>query len=812
MAGIASTQDRRAITQPTKFFVKGQVINASSRAPVEFATVSVFNELDSSLVTGALTDVSGAFAIELAQGAYYLHIQFVGFQDVYLSNITLDQQHPVYEVGEVSFKENEKLLDEVVVQGERTQMELTLDKKVFNIGKDLSNLGGSATDILNNLPSVQVDVEGNVSLRGSDNVRILIDGKPSGLVGLSSNDALRQLNSNLVESVEVITNPSARYDAEGLAGIINIILKKDKKQGINGSFQANTGNPANHGGSVNLNFRRDWINFFTNVGINYRKNPGGGESYQQFDSTRNDVFDPYQITNRFRNHDRSGLSYSARFGADLYLNEFNSLTLAFLYRYSDEENKTRLQYFDFYPSVSLDSLTLRNDNEGEGDENLEYSINYTRTFKRKDQKLTADIQYQNNNEQERNDLVESDGLGFNDQVPYLFQQAVNDEIEERLMIQSDYIHPFGKDGVFEAGVRYTDRLVGNDYVVTEQDEAGIYQIDTDFTNEFEYSEKVFAAYGIVGNKIDKLSWQVGLRYEKTNLVTFQKTQDVRNEQNYDNFFPSTFLTWKLTETKAVQASYSRRISRPRGRRLNPFSSISDSRNFYVGNPNLQPEFTDSYETGYLINGRSFTFYSGLYYRHTEGVEQRLRSTDENGITFTRPYNVSEEDSYGLEVNISKDVTDWYRMSGNVNFFQSFVPGGSVTFGETTTSFDEARATSLTTRMSNNFKFKKLFDAQLNVNYGAPRNTVQGKRLSIASMDVGASRDVLKGNGTLAFNISDLFNTRKWRSETFNELSIQTNEFQWRRRTATLSFTYRLNQKKIRKRERGGREEYDGVEF
>ncbi len=793
-----------------QYGIKGKLVKSGSTNPVEFATVSVFNEADSSLVTGGLTDLNGIFNVPVTPGNYYIRIQFMGFEDVFVSGIIINKKNKVVNVGDIQIKEIETVLDEIVVEAERTQMELTLDKKVFNIGKDLSNLGGSATDILDNLPSVQVDVEGNVSLRGSQNVRILIDGKPSGLVGLSSSDALRQINGNLVESVEVITNPSARYDAEGLGGIINIILKKDKKKGVNGSFQLNAGTPVNHGGSVNMNFRRNWINFFTNVGVNYRRYNGNGASDQTFFTES--INDPFLITDRERRHDRGGLSYSTRFGSDFYLSDKSTITMAFLYRYSDENNKTRLIYNDFYPIDNVDSVTVRKDNEGEGDKNLEYSLNYTKNFKREGQKLTADIQYQNNNETESNDLVESIGTSGFDQNPFLFQRALNEEIEERLMIQSDYVHPLGKDGKLELGTRYTDRLVGNDYIVEEQTEVGVYEVDSAFSNEFEYNEEVLAVYAIISNKIDKLSWQLGMRWERTNLITDQKTTDIRNTQNYSNFFPSAFLTYQMTHEQAIQASYSRRISRPRGRRLNPFSSISDNRNFYVGNPNLQPEFTDSYELGYLLNLEKSTFYGGVYYRYTEGVEQRLRTTDENGITFTRPYNVSTEQAYGIEMNLTKDFVKWYRVSGNINFFQSYVPSGSVTFGEQVTTYNSAKATSLTTRISNNFKLDKLFDAQINVNYSAPRNTVQGKSLSITSVDIGASRDILKGKGTIALNVSDLFNSRKWRSETFNENSFQYSEFQWRSTTTTLSFTYRLNQRKQRERAERGSYDGDGGDF
>ena len=229
----------------------------------------------------------------------------------------------------------------------------------------------------------------------------------------------------------------------------------------------------------------------------------------------------------------------------------------------------------------------------------------------------------------------------------------------------------------------------------------------------------------------------------------------------------------------------------------------------MGNPLLQPVFTDSYETGYLFNNRSASFYAGVYYRHSEGITQRLRSTID-GITTTRPYNVSKEDSYGIEMNASKDVAKWYRVSGNVNFFRSITPGGEVFFENETIIFNSATATTLTSRLSNNIKLNKLFDAQINVSYRAPRNTVQGKRFAITSIDLGFSRDVLKKNGTISLSVRDLLNNRKYRGETFNPGFYEKSEFQWRSRSTQLSFTYRLNQKK--QRQRRSRGDFGGGDF
>jgi outer membrane receptor protein involved in Fe transport len=646
---------------------------------------------------------------------------------------------------------------------------------------------------------VTVDVEGNVELRGSSNVQVLIDGKPSGLVGLSSTDALRQLQGNLIERVEIITNPSARYDAQGMAGIINIVLKKDRKKGINGSFQLNTGYPHNHGASVNLNFRRDWVNFFINYGMDYRRAPGEGGGLQSFFRE-----DTTYFTDLNRSHIRGGLSNNVRFGADFYLNDKNTITTSFLYRYSDETNNSDLTFQDYDTQGNFLNYTLRNDVETEGDENLEYSINYTREFEREGHKLTADIQYQDNNELEQSDITQYEGVNESEATPQLFQKVRNQEGERRLMLQSDYIMPYNDKGKVELGYRSTLRDVRNIYRVEEQDDQGEYQPLDTFSTNFAYDENVHAAYGIVSNEYDRISWQAGLRMEITDIDTEFRETGEQYGWYYTNFFPSVFLTYKLKQENQLQLSYSRRINRPRLRQLNPFSSFTDNRNFRVGNPNLQPEFTDSYELGMLYNQNKGSLYYGVYYRRTTGLVQRVTlPPNERGERVRIPYNIGYGDDLGIEVNASQDLTNWYRVTGNVNFFRNEITGmvgDSINLGAT--------AVTITTRVSNNFKFKDWFDAQLNVNYRAPQQTAQGQRLSITVVDLGITRDVMNNNGTISMSVRDLFNSRKWRSITEIPTFREESEWQWRRGpTVILTFTYRLNQKKSRSR--GDREDYGG---
>lgn len=784
------------------FNFSGQILDESTGEPLEFATVSVFNPSDSSLVKGTVTDVEGKFKMMLRAGSYYAELQFITHQKKTVDNIEIQRGSPV-NLGQIEMAQQQLELDELVISGERTQMELTLDKKVYNIGKDLSNLGGSASDLLGNLPSVDVDVEGNISLRGSENVQILIDGKPSGLIGLSGTGGLQQLQGNLIERVEIITNPSARYDAEGGAGIINIILKKDKAKGFNGSFQVQGGYPAQNGASVNVNYRTGWINWFVNYGVTRRKSPGQG-------FTNNAFFRPdtTYFINQVNDRNRNGLSQNVRFGSDIYFNDKNVLTLSASYRNSDNENITRTTY-DFLDENRISfSDRFRRDNEQEDDINWQYEVLFNRDFKRKGHKLSFNLQYQDSNEVEISQF--DDQTNFLDGSVFdLNQRAENDNGEERTLIQIDYVQPFSKAAKFEAGFRYNFRNIFNDYIV-ESDSAGDgnYEEVVTLTNDFNFDERILASYLILSNKLEKISWQLGARLEHTDLETLLEQTNESNNQNYLSFFPSANFTYNYSTISSIQLSYSRRVSRPRFRSLNPFVTFSNPLSIYTGNPNLQPQFTDSYELGVLQNRVSSSIYFGVYHRHTDDVVSRIQvAGEQEGVTIRRPENLAVRNDIGLELNVTQELGKRFRMTGNVNFFNSNTSGFNPETGEDIS----AEATTASARMAGFYRNDKLFNGQISWRYRAPRNTPQGRRDAIWNIDLGLSKDVLKKNGTVALSVRDLFNTRKFRGETVTEFFTTDSEFQWRRGpTVTASFTYRLNQKK--QRNRGGRGRDGGQDF
>ncbi len=785
------------------FRVTGQILDADSGEPLEYVTAALIAEKDSSIAGGAVTDMEGKFEITGRPGNFILRINFLSYASKDIGGIRLNREQMTKDLGVIRLQPNTELLDEVIIQGEKSSMTMTLDKRVFNVGKDLTNAGRSASDLLDNIPSVTVDVEGNVSLRGSDNVRILVDGKPSGLIGINTADGLRQLQSNMIERVEVVTNPSARYDAEGSAGIINIILKKEKREGINGSFNAIVGYPENFGGSFNLNYRKKWTNLFASYGLDYRKSPGGGSSFQTFFPG-----DTLYYTIRDSDRERGGWSNNLRFGSDFFLNDKNIITVAAIYRVSDEDNDYKLNYQDLDGERNLLYLTDRYDNELEIDKNSEYSINYSRTFNKEGQKLSADVQYRDNNETEESSINEvTYDVAEDSELPEIFQRSINDEFDKGWLIQADYEHPVGKDGKLEVGFRNSIRRIGNDYLVEQQNEQGEWENLEGFSNNFNYDENIYASYAIYGNKANKFSYQAGLRMEITDIRTELEQTGETNDKNYTDLFPSVHLTYQLKEEKFVQGSYSRRIRRPWFRSLNPFSSFSDARNIRSGNPDLNPTYSDSYELGILQNWDKSSFYYALYYRYSTGVVNYITTVDE-GITYTRPENVGTSNDVGLEVTYSNEFNSWLRVNGTANLYHSVMDAfanGEDLGTETTTFF---------TRMMAQMKIKKEWDLQTSLSYRAPQNVPQGRRQSYFVVDLGLSRDVMKGNGTFTLSVRDLFNTRKYRYETLTPTYTNEAEFQWRSRSAILSFNYRLNQRKQRRggRDGGGFDGGDDMDF
>ncbi len=764
--------------------ITGKVTDASTGKPLDYATIGLFALADSTPVTGAITDETGAFSLDAEPGQYFAKVEFLAYEALILKKIEVGKT-PL-ELGTLALKPSTTQLDEVVVQAEKSTMQLSLDKRVFNVGKDLANAGGNAAELLSNIPSVQVDVEGNVSLRGSGNVRILIDGKPSGLVSVNGAAGLQQLQGSLVERVEIITNPSARYEAEGVGGIVNIILKKERRNGINGSFDIIAGQPDNYGLALNLNYRKEKLNFFINSGVSYRTSPGDGSVYQR--SFAGDSTFIYRQTNT---RDQEMIAQNITGGLDYYFNAKNILTAAYTLRRTDGKRIMDLQYRDFlFDENNLTSISTRRQDETETEPNSEYTLTYRRQFKREGAELTAEARLLDYWEESDQDYTEKYYLsdGSPSGVVDKLQNSYNYETERQYLFQLDYVQPFAKESKVEGGLRSSFRDMDNDYIVTQFNN-GVWETLPGFDNRFLYDEDIHAAYGIFGHKTGKFSYQLGLRAELTAITTRLVETNEVNERDYINLFPSAHFTYELPKNNAVQISYSRRIRRPRYNDLSPFVTYSDERNYWSGNPDLEPEFTDAYELGHIKYFEDGSLTSSLYYRHTTDKIERIRRVDELGNAATRPENLSTEDAFGLEFTTAYNLAKWWKIDANLNFFRAITDGKNL--GE---SFESDTYTWFG-RLTSRFTFWKNMDLQLRGNYEARMQTPQGYRKPIYFMDMAISKDLLGNNATLTLNVSDVFNSRRFRFIAEGDTFYTENDGQWRRRQINLTFSYRLHQQK-----------------
>ena len=773
-----------------KIKITGKVLEKISKQPLEYATITFLIPNNPKPVAGGITNPKGEFDIEITPGVYDIKIEFISFK---LNEIKQKNLKASTNLGVINLEEDANQLNEVIIRSEKTTVEIKLDKKVYNVGNDLMVKGGTVSDVLDNIPSVAVDIEGNISLRGNENVRVLIDGRPSNAINIA--EALRLIPADAIEKVEVITNPSARYDAEGGGGLLNIILKKGKNLGLNGTFIASAGYPENNGLSGTLNYKSKNFNLFTTQGYNKRNSPGNAITNTNYLNADNSI---NNIVNESRENDRYNKGYNGNFGMEWYLNESTAWTNTFNYRKNNGDNRDNVFQNYFEADNTFDYTRNRINLESSDSENVEFATNFTKKFKKEGHKLTLDGSFSTSND--INNAVITDSATNTAEVK--FDNTINNQSQSRNLLQMDYVLPIGEGGQFEAGYRgdfselLTDYQVENDGVINEN-----------FTNTLEYKEKVNAVYTQYGMKINKFSVLLGLRFEDSNIDINQLATNDFNTKKYNNFFPSAFFTYEISDKSSASVSYSRRIQRPRGRMLNPFSNLSSNINIFVGNPDLDPAFSDAIDFGYIKRWEKLTFNTSLYVNKTTDVFQfaRRESGDfVNGIpiTISSPINLATEYRAGFEFTLNYSPYKWWKLNGNFNFFRNETQGDFVytDFNNEviTQNFDNI-ATSWFTRITSKVSLPYKIDWQTNATYNGPQNSAQGRSLGIFSANLAFSKDIMKDKGTLSFNVSDVFNSRKRMMETnLPGFANSYSEMQWRVRQFSLSFTYRFNKPKNEK--------------
>jgi outer membrane receptor protein involved in Fe transport len=809
--------------RPDPIKITGTVIDSDSGEPLEYATLVLQSIQNPERVTGGLSDANGQFNVEAFPGQYNVRIEYISYKTYELKAKDLRAST---DLGTIKLQIDAEQLEEVEVIGERTTVELRLDKKIYNVGQDLTVSGGSVTDVLDNIPSVTVDVEGNISLRGNESVRILINGKPSALSGINP-ETLQQLPAETIEKVEVITNPSARYDAEGTGGIINIILKQGKNSGLNGSLNVFAGYPDNYGSALSLNLRRDKFNFFINTTYRYRNAPGNALFEQE-------NFNPDGSTASFqdeiRDYQRQGANFNNNIGFEYFINPTTSITNSFVYGTSNGEDLIDIDFFNFDengdPTVQRNRFTTESDDE----KNVQYSFNFLKKFNEDGHQLIVDYQYSTGSEIE-NAIIDEIVLGESENLPT--EQTINDETQINQLVQMEYVFPFGKDNQsqFELGYRGNFNSFDTDFKFGVLEDGNLIS-DPNFSNRLLYTENINAAYMQLGSKFNKFNILGGLRMEASDIGIELVTTNEINNKNYVDWFPSLFLGYDFDEQDQLNISYSRRLRRPRSRFINPFPSRSSNTNLFFGNPDLNPTYSNVFDLEYLKRWEKVTLTTSAYYNYSTGVFQfitletgdfvEIENPDDPDnpvlvpVIARTPINLATDTRVGMEfTTIYVPKRNW-RFTLNFNMFEQKLRGDyTYTNSEDEEIVQNFDADNLTwfSRFSAKIPLPGKIDFQTNVDYRGPTENAQSKSKGILSTNLAFSKDVFKDKATLSLNVSDLFNSRKRRSETRTDNVFSYSEFQWRERQITLSLLYRFNQqKKQRNDNRRGNGDGEDVEF
>ena len=780
--------------QATKIRITGKIIEKVSKQPLEYATITFTDPKSPKVVTGGISNPKGEFDIIINSGTYDIKIEFISFKPITIKNRDLQKST---DLGQIFIEEDATKLNEVVIRAEKSSVEIKLDKKVYNVGQDMLVKGGTVSDVLDNVPSVSVDTEGNVSLRGSDNIRILIDGRPSYAVNVA--EALRQLPADAIDKVEVITNPSARYDAEGGSGIINIILKKGKNQGFNGTFIASTGIPETYGLTANVNYKTEKLNYFTTAGYNYRKNEGGGKTNSEYfntDGSTKNFLDENRETKRTRD------GFSGRAGVEWTVAPNTYWTNAINYEKNNGDSNDLINYSNFDALHNFTGSTYRLNTGNSSSEDISYSSNLIKNFNDKGHKLTIDASIGRDNDDSQSVITGSD-----------YNNTLNNQVQKQAQIQADYVLPIGKGTQFEAGYKGSFGNLNNKYYVLDGQGDRL----EDISNTLQYKEKINALYTQYGFKVNKFSYLFGLRWEDSNIqVNLLEDPKDFNTKKYNNFFPSAFISYEVSDQSNITTSYSKRLTRPRGRFMNPAVNYSSNVNIFQGNPDLDPSLTDKFDFGYIKRWNKITFNTSAYFENTKDVFSFVRSLtgDEvNGIPVIKnqPINLGKEQKFGFEFTLNYNPFKIWRLNSNFNFY-NVKTTGTYTYTDTQNKVIvqnlDNQASNWFARISSKLTLPYKVDWQLNGSYNGEQKTAQGRNLGQFAMNTAFSKDIMKDKATIAFNVSDIFNTRKMRSYTDLENQTSYGEMQFRKRQFNLSFTYRLNKPK-NEREKNAAPKNDG---
>jgi outer membrane receptor protein involved in Fe transport len=779
-AGSSAAQETGSVT--------GVVVDRDTKTPVEGATVTLFKSDDSTKIGGANTDATGTFTITgVLYGNYKLEVNMIGYGTAVVRGFVVSKDNPSANVNTVSLRAGITETEEILVETDKAPIEFKADKKVFNVEGQMITQGGSAADILKNIPSVSVDNDGNISLRGSTNVRITVDGKVFGLQGENRSTILQQIPANQVASIEVITNPGAKYDAEGISGIINIVMKKTDNLGYNGSIQANAGTQDKYTGSLNLNVRKSDVNVFGSYDFRRFNSPLTG------DVTRYNYIDPsaYYLDQNSSGNTRN-TNHFVKGGIDYSPDELNSISLSSNYMNREGRRNSNGTSLQLNTSGATTLEYFSNGGEDRKGYTIDANLNYIRKWKDSKRTLTGDFTFSRNDDDLTSFTVETPIVPV---IPDpLDRLQTNDETNDNYVGQIDLVNPFSETMKLETGVKATVNDMDKNYVTNDFDySTNQFAVNTGLTNRFKYKENVYAAYVAFSGSIKDFSYNLGLRGEQTDTKGDLVTTSQQFNQNYFDLFPSASLSQKLGTTEELAFTYSRRIQRPQSWALNPFRQATDPLNYFSGNPNLKPQYTNSFELSFIKYLNTTTITPSVFYRRTTDLIQRVRELlDSNiaGVTFA---NYAKEESYGAELIVSSQIFPFLNVNGSVSYFDTKSDAQNLSPGLVNqNSTWSGRATAM-------LNLPEYFNLMVSYYYSGKITFPQGYLDPFQSFDASISKDFFDKQLTLGLRFSDIFNTLNFKVNIVNDQNFREDlSFKRDSRTAFFNVTYRFGNYKDNK--------------
>ena len=799
--------------------VSGLVVDENGKE-VGYAMVSVLRAADSATVGTGLSSEEGKFNIEaLPFAELMLKVENMGYRTHYSQPFILTKEQPEKQFPKFQLKQKSTRLGTVEVSAKKEMIQSNLDKQVFNVESSIVAEGATAVEVLEEIPSVDVDLDGNVTLRGSENVTVLIDGRPSNLT-------LDQIPAEQIESVEVITNPSARLEPDGMAGILNVILKKKRESGFNGlvslggamTFLKTKPYFDRYNGNVNLNYNYNKINVF----LNYNYRHFGHHSYGSLDREAWFGSDTSKLAQE--NHsDGGGYGHNVRTGIDWFIDKKNTLSLSMGYNFHKHSSSSELETSnmrkslgEYYPFSDYEELT----DNGDKNHNLSASLNYKRTFEVKGRELTTDLYYTQMwrnawNEEEQNFIIPDSTAPF-------YQNTKTIGNHRNASAQVDFITPVGNGGRIETGYKISYRFIGQDYSLFAGHAEDSLTEDQSQRNNFDYSELINAAYFIYSNSFwDKLKIQVGLRAELANTKSDLKSLNSVHYKNYFNLFPTVHIRYDFSMEHSMQISYSRRVSRPRVWQLNPFIDYSDRQNWSTGNPDLHPEFVNSVELGYLMNIKKSSLNTSVFYRQRQDIITRYTELLDDSTTLTTYRNLNSSHNLGLEITYGQRLWQFWKITLSGSVYYEVIESNNLLEKSLSNHWN------WNIRLNQNFTLPKDWDLQLNFRYNSPGLTVggmgwgnngvgQGKRSARYSLNFGVKKSMFKKNFVISMNIRNIIFNRKNNVHTYS--FGETNGYDAhsvRVRSGleiNLTLSYKFNNYKRRKEMPAGDEEMMDDEY